>query len=104
MVTGDHVRTAISVAHQCSILPVGRPVLMVDAAAAGRPIDSSPVALSVVYPDGSVNHTVSRTTVLSQVSLSLQCMLVQHNLYDDVCCLCEVQTPPGVCPVISAQQ
>eukprot|EP00775_Hariotina_reticulata_P010483 gene10483-10642_t len=74
MVTGDHVRTAISVAHQCNILPVGRPVLMMDAAAASRPTDSSPVALSVVYPDGSVNHTVPRTTVLSQVMMGeLEC-------------------------------
>lgn len=31
MVTGDHLRTAISVALQCNILPGGRPVLLVDA-------------------------------------------------------------------------
>jgi hypothetical protein len=36
MVTGDHLRTAISVAHQCSILPGGRPVLLMDAAGAGE--------------------------------------------------------------------
>jgi hypothetical protein len=66
MVTGDHVRTAISVAHQCQILPVGRPVLLVDGpAAAGQP--SSSASLSVLYPDGSVNNRVTRSTVLAQV-------------------------------------
>ncbi|GLC61164.1 hypothetical protein PLESTB_001725200 [Pleodorina starrii] len=42
MVTGDHLRTAISVAHKCNILPTHRPILLVDAAdappqAAGLP-------------------------------------------------------------------
>lgn len=30
MVTGDHLRTAISVAHKCGILPAQRPILLVD--------------------------------------------------------------------------
>lgn len=68
MVTGDHVRTAVSVAHLCNILPVRRPVLLMDVAPVGA-IGSSPVALSVLYPDGSVNHTVSRAVVLPQVSI-----------------------------------
>eukprot|EP00878_Enallax_costatus_P028460 GHUV01030743.1.p1 GENE.GHUV01030743.1~~GHUV01030743.1.p1 ORF type:complete len:1032 (+),score=296.88 GHUV01030743.1:1466-4561(+) len=73
MVTGDHVRTAVSVAHLCNILPVGRPVLLMDAAPAGT-IGSSPLALSVLYPDGSVNHTVSRAAVLPQVMMGeLEC-------------------------------
>ncbi|GIL93414.1 hypothetical protein Vretifemale_20808 [Volvox reticuliferus] len=32
MVTGDHLRTAVSVAHKCAILPTQRPILLVDAA------------------------------------------------------------------------
>ncbi|EFJ40236.1 hypothetical protein VOLCADRAFT_108270 [Volvox carteri f. nagariensis] len=32
MVTGDHLRTAVSVAHKCAILPNHRPILLVDAA------------------------------------------------------------------------
>ncbi|GFR50064.1 hypothetical protein Agub_g12206, partial [Astrephomene gubernaculifera] len=32
MVTGDHLRTAISVAHKCHIMPDQRPILLVDAA------------------------------------------------------------------------
>lgn len=68
MVTGDHVRTAVSVAHLCNILPEGRPVLLMDAAPPGA-IGNSPVALSVLYPDGSVNHTVSRAAVLPQVCM-----------------------------------
>jgi magnesium-transporting ATPase (P-type) len=68
MVTGDHVRTAVSVAHQCNILPEGRPVLLMDAAPAGQPVDACPVALSVLYPDGSVNASVARAAVLPQVS------------------------------------
>jgi magnesium-transporting ATPase (P-type) len=72
MVTGDHVRTAISVAHQCHILPVGRPVLLVDgpdpaAAAAGQP--GGQASLSVLYPDGSVNPRVPPSTVLAQVGM-----------------------------------
>eukprot|EP00879_Flechtneria_rotunda_P018825 GHRR01019759.1.p1 GENE.GHRR01019759.1~~GHRR01019759.1.p1 ORF type:complete len:982 (+),score=342.10 GHRR01019759.1:311-3256(+) len=74
MVTGDHVRTAISISHQCNILPPGRPVLLMDAAPANGPITSSPVALSVLYPDGSVNHTVTRASVLPQVMMGdLEC-------------------------------
>lgn len=67
MVTGDHVRTAVSVAHQCNILPEGRPVLLMDAAPAGQPVDACPVSLSVLYPDGSVNASVTRAAVLPQV-------------------------------------
>lgn len=68
MVTGDHVRTAISVAHQCHILPMGRPVLLVDApapAAAGQPPGRA--SLSVLYPDGSANSRITLSSVLSQV-------------------------------------
>ncbi|KAG2425624.1 hypothetical protein HYH02_014997 [Chlamydomonas schloesseri] len=32
MVTGDHLRTAVSVAHKCNILPEQRPILLIDAA------------------------------------------------------------------------
>jgi cation-transporting ATPase 13A3/4/5 len=67
MVTGDHVRTAISVAHQCNILPVGRPVLLVDGSSSGSDSSSSSASLSVLYPDGSINKRVSRSTVLAQV-------------------------------------
>lgn len=73
MVTGDHVRTAISVAHQCHILPVGRPVLLVDGpapAAPGQP-SSQAASLSVLYPDGSINSRVSPSTVLAQVGAVL---------------------------------
>lgn len=35
MVTGDHVHTAISVAHLCGITPLGKPVLLVDGARPG---------------------------------------------------------------------
>lgn len=68
MVTGDHVRTAISVAHHCHILPVGRPVLLVDGpgpAAAGQ--TAAQASLSVLYPDGSVNSRVTPSAVLAQV-------------------------------------
>jgi cation-transporting ATPase 13A3/4/5 len=70
MVTGDHVRTAISVAHHCHILPVGRPVLLVDGpgpAAAGQP--AAQASLSVLYPDGSVNSRVTPSAVLAQVGV-----------------------------------
>jgi hypothetical protein len=78
MVTGDHVRTAVSVAHQCNILPEGRPVLLMDAAPAGQPVDACPVALSVLYPDGSVNATVTRAAVLPQVSAATCLVLFCH--------------------------
>jgi hypothetical protein len=77
MVTGDHLRTAISVAHQCSILPPARPVLLLDAAPPGQGIAAGAVAgvppsapgvkLSVLYPDGSVNESVPRSMVIPQV-------------------------------------
>jgi magnesium-transporting ATPase (P-type) len=35
MVTGDHLRTAISVALQCGVLPAARPVLLVDGEGGG---------------------------------------------------------------------
>ena len=37
MVTGDHVRTAVSVSHQCGILPAERSVLLVDGAPPAAP-------------------------------------------------------------------
>lgn len=40
--TGDHLRTAISVAHKCHILPEQRPILLVDAADAPQPCASPP--------------------------------------------------------------
>lgn len=68
MVTGDHLRTAVSVAHQCGLLPTGRPVLLVD----GRPgADTNAAApgvrLSVLYPDGSVNDHVQNSVVVPEV-------------------------------------
>jgi hypothetical protein len=42
MVTGDHLRTAVSVAHQCCILPGSRPVLLMDAAADAPPAAALP--------------------------------------------------------------
>lgn len=71
MVTGDHVRTAISVAHQCHILPSGRPVLLVDGpapAGPGQPPNSR-VSLSVLYPDGSSNSRITQGSVLPQVGV-----------------------------------
>lgn len=83
MVTGDHVRTAISVAHQCHILPMGRPVLLVDAprpAAAGQPAEHA--SLSVLYPDGSANNRVTQSAVLAQVSvlITASCNQLQTRL------------------------
>jgi magnesium-transporting ATPase (P-type) len=86
MVTGDHVRTAVSVAHQCNILPEGRPVLLMDAAPAGQPVDACPVALSVLYPDGSVNASVTRAAVLPQVRPGT-CLEGVHCLSPAFCCI-----------------
>ncbi|PNW86612.1 hypothetical protein CHLRE_02g093700v5 [Chlamydomonas reinhardtii] len=41
MVTGDHLRTAVSVAHKCNILPGQRPILLIDAADLPAPATAS---------------------------------------------------------------
>lgn len=49
MVTGDHLRTAVSVAGQCNILPLNRPVLLVDANA--PPPAAKPAAVAAAGAD-----------------------------------------------------
>jgi cation-transporting ATPase 13A2 len=78
MVTGDHLRTAVSVAHQCNILPEGKAVVLIDAGTSSSgssgseavgvvPGGSASVSLSVLYPDGSVMQNAQRGLVMSQV-------------------------------------
>lgn len=62
MVTGDHLRTAVSVAHQCNILPEGKAVALIDGGG-----EAGGVSLSVLYPDGSVLQNAQRGLIMSQV-------------------------------------
>lgn len=65
MVTGDHARTALSVAHRCGILPVGRSVFIVDAE--DGPPATALLMLSVITSDGH-SGPASRTQMLKSVS------------------------------------
>lgn len=62
--SGDHVRTAISIAHQCSIMPGQRAIAVVDGLDPGGKSSSGAApghfSLSVVNVDGSV-HTAGLT-------------------------------------------
>ncbi len=91
MVTGDHVRTAISVAHQAGILPEGKAVCLVDGADASS---TGPVfPLSVLYPDGSVMANVQKSVVMPQVGqaarpgsgqLRFSCLALRHRCMNSV--------------------
>ena len=93
MVTGDHLRTAISVSHLCNIMPPGKPVLLVDgakldhssyaavsaAAAAATTGDAPPAPppgfhLSVLGADGTVEEISALSSAAARViSGELQC-------------------------------
>lgn len=53
MVTGDHARTAVSVAHHCSILCQNRPVAFADTAAAEGRVEDTDLAVTAAAPDGA---------------------------------------------------
>lgn len=67
MVTGDHLRTAVSVAHQCGIMPDNRPICLID----GNDRNSSepPFRISVLNTDGTVNEGVAKAAILPKVLL-----------------------------------
>lgn len=72
MVTGDHIRTAISVAHQCYILADHRAVCLVDASTKAEHDHS----ISIINTDGTIREGVSRREALMQVlSGELQCAI-----------------------------
>lgn len=54
MVTGDHARTAASVAHQCGMMDGRRNVLLVDTASSEGRVEDTELALAVAKPEGSV--------------------------------------------------
>ena len=53
MVTGDHVRTGVSVAAHCGMLCQNRPVCLVDTAAAEGRVADTHLTISVLRPDGT---------------------------------------------------
>ena len=53
MVTGDHARTAVSVAHNCGMLCQNRPVAFADTATAEGRVQDSELSLVAAAPDGS---------------------------------------------------
>lgn len=53
MVTGDHARTAVSVAHNCGMLCQNRPVAFADTASAEGRVQDSELSLVAAAPDGS---------------------------------------------------
>lgn len=89
MVTGDHLQTAVSVAHLCGIMPAGRPVFLVDAdprdgGAAAACLDGGDgggggdapagLQLSVLHPDGAVREVRSVAQAVTGVAAgSLAC-------------------------------
>ncbi|GLI67792.1 hypothetical protein VaNZ11_012078 [Volvox africanus] len=64
MVTGDHLRTAVSVAHKCAILPAQRPILLVDAA------DTSLLPASPSPPSAAMAAVASPACIAAEPSLS----------------------------------
>ncbi|GIL56505.1 hypothetical protein Vafri_11862 [Volvox africanus] len=64
MVTGDHLRTAVSVAHKCAILPAQRPILLVDAA------DTSLPPPSPSPPSAAMAAVASSACITAEQSLS----------------------------------
>lgn len=75
MVTGDHLRTAISVAHQCSMLPSGRPVLLLDGSSSSSSSNSDTAGclhLSILHPDGRMEADVATAAALSKVISSVR--------------------------------
>ncbi|KAL4457986.1 hypothetical protein ABPG75_012851 [Micractinium tetrahymenae] len=52
MVTGDHARTAVSVAHNCGMLCQNRPVAFADTASAEGRVEDTDLALTAAAPDG----------------------------------------------------
>lgn len=55
MVTGDHARTAVSVAHQCGMLERGRSVVMIGTTSDEGRVEDTELQYSLAKPDGSVS-------------------------------------------------
>jgi magnesium-transporting ATPase (P-type) len=53
MVTGDHARTAVSVAHLCGMLCRNRPVAFADTASGEGRVEESELALAAAGADGA---------------------------------------------------
>jgi hypothetical protein len=69
MVTGDHVRTAISVAHQCSILPASRPICLIDGVDGSSSSGEAGLQISLLHTDGTVEGDAAQAAVLPRVLL-----------------------------------
>jgi magnesium-transporting ATPase (P-type) len=68
MVTGDHLRTAISVALQCSILPAKRPICLIDGADSSGSSEPG-LLISLLNADGTVEEGAAQAAVLPRVLL-----------------------------------
>ena len=72
MCTGDHVRTAVSVSHQCNIASDDKPTLLVDVDASSSELGGG-ISLSVLYPDGSTSHATRSEAIASVLSGEMEC-------------------------------
>jgi cation-transporting ATPase 13A3/4/5 len=69
MVTGDHARTAVSVANQCGMLQCGKAVAYLDTLTSEGRVEDTCMELSLAGPDGSaVEGTAAAGAILSGIA------------------------------------
>ena len=68
MCTGDHARTAVSMAQQCGMLCQNKPVLVVDTASSEGSVDAVALVAQVTTPDGSTGPPGEVAPLLAEVA------------------------------------
>lgn len=88
MVTGDHARTAVSVAHHCGMLCANRPVAFADTAAGEGRVEDTQLALSSVGPDGAELPPAAADQLLGGVAAGSLAAAVTGRGFEKVGCCC----------------
>ncbi len=68
MVTGDHARTAVSVANQCGMLQRGKAVAYLDTASSEGRVEDTSMEVSLAGPDGIAVNDVAAGAILQGIA------------------------------------
>ena len=89
MVTGDHARTAVSVAHQCGMLDKGKSVAYLDTASSEGRIEDTNVSISLAGPDGASVAGIEAAGIIHGVGTNQLDAAVTGRGFERLCLECE---------------
>lgn len=85
MVTGDHARTAVSVAHQCGMLEKGKSVAYLDTASSEGRVEDTTMALTLAGPDSATIPGVEPAAIIHGVGTSQLDAAVTGRGFERLC-------------------